>query len=278
MSYKEALMRFSFDNSSQTLIVSLAGSASGLLIYGVDVKPVESGVLKYDMRQPLVETLKAMQDDISRLLQVTYPSGEKETFDTTVVSMINGMDTSTSTISKDFLEKMKVRKAYARYYYDMFRKRTVEYDENKNKDAVILTSLVSYYFMKRLVHVFVMCTIFETISSVSMTSNSSQPIIINQTNTSSTSNSTSSNSFAKERIKFEAEIANLEASIKNVTDLTESEKEKRKEIDNKHNELLAIAEKKIEGLEAQVNNYRELLLKSTTMIFKLDEIPNVLKL
>lgn len=277
MSYKEALMRFSFDNSSQTLIVSLAGSASGFLIYGVDVKPVESGVLKYDMRQPLVETLKAMQDDISRLLQVTYPSGEKETFDTTVVSMINGMDTSTSTISKDFLEKMKVRKAYARYYYDMFRKRTVEYDENKNKDAVILTSLVSYYFMKRLVHVFVMCTIFETISSVSMTSNSSQPIIINQTNTSSTSNSSSS-SFASERQTLEAKIANLEASIKNETTLTESANEKLKEIDDKYKEMLDNAQQKIVSLEAQVNNYRELLLKSTTMIFKLDEIPNVLKL
>jgi hypothetical protein len=275
MSYKEALIRFSFDNTSQSLVMSLAGSASGLLIYGVDIVPVPSVSLKYDMRRPLVDTLKAMQDDMSKLLQVYYPTGEKESFDTTVVSMINGIDTSSSTVSKDFIEKMKVRKAYARYYYDMFRKRTVEYDETKNKDAVILTSLVSYYFMKRLVHVFVMCTIYEKISSMTVSSSnssSSQPIFINNT----TTNSVSSNDFAAERQALEAKIANLEAGIKNESTLSESSNEKLKDMEANYKQLLDNAQQKIVDMEAQVNNYRELLLKSTTMIFKLDEIPNVL--
>jgi hypothetical protein len=275
MSYKEALIRFSFDNTSQSLVMSLAGSASGLLIYGVDIVPVPSVSLKYDMRRPLVDTLKAMQDDMSKLLQVYYATGEKESFDTTVVSMINGIDTSSSTVSKDFIEKMKVRKAYARYYYDMFRKRTVEYDETKNKDAVILTSLVSYYFMKRLVHVFVMCTIYEKISSMTVSSSnssSSQPIFINNT----TTNSVSSNDFAAERQALEAKIANLEAGIKNESTLSESSNEKLKDMEANYKQLLDNAQQKIVDMEAQVNNYRELLLKSTTMIFKLDEIPNVL--
>ncbi len=273
MSYKEALIRFSFDNSSQTLLVSLAGSASGLLIYGVDVVPVQSVTLKYDMRRPLVETLKGLQDDLSRLLVVSYPNGEKESFDSTVMGMISGIDTSSSTVSKDFFDKIKVRKAYARYYYDMFRKRTIEYDEAKNKDAVILTSLASYYFMKRLVHVFVMCTIYEKISTASVSSNAStngQPIII-QSNSSA-----SSGDFAAERKAFEAKIANLEASIKNESSLTESSNEKLNEMEAKYKELLDNAQAKMVSLEGQVNNYRELLLKSTTMIFKLDEIPNVL--
>lgn len=275
MSYKEALIRFSFDNASQNLVVSFAGSASGLLIYGVDVVTIPSITLKYDMRRPLVETLKALQEDMSKMLQVYYPNGEKETFDSTVVSMINGIDTSSTTVSKDFIDKMKVRKAYARYYYDMFRKRTVEYDESKNKDAVILTSLVSYYFMKRLVHVFVMCTIYERISSMSVSSNSSstsQPIIINNT----TTNSASSNDFASERQALEAKIANLEAGIKNESTLSESANDKFKEMEANYKTLLDNAQQKIVDMEAQVNNYRELLLKSTTMIFKLDEIPNVL--
>lgn len=275
MSYKEALIRFSFDNASQSLVMSLAGSASGLLIYGVDVVPVPSVTLKYDMRRPLVETLKSMQEDMSKMLQVYYPNGDKESFDTTVVSMINGIDTASSTVSKDFIDKMKVRKAYARYYYDMFRKRTVEYDETKNKDAVILTSLVSYYFMKRLVHVFVMCTIYEKISNMSVSSNgsTSQPIFI--TNTSTSTNSTA-NDFASERQALEAKIANLEAGIKNESTLSESANEKLKEMESNYQQLLDNAQKKLVDMEAQVNNYRELLLKSTTMIFKLDEIPNVL--
>lgn len=275
MSYKEALIRFSFDNASQSLVMSLAGSASGLLIYGVDVVPVPSVTLKYDMRRPLVETLKAMQEDMSKLLQVYYPNGEKESFDTTVVSMINGIDTASSSVSKDFIDKMKVRKAYARYYYDMFRKRTVEYDETKNKDAVILTSLVSYYFMKRLVHVFVMCTIFEKISNMSVSSNGSTSQTIFITNTSTSTNSTA-NDFASERQALEAKIANLEAGIKNESTLSESANEKLKEMESNYQQLLDNAQKKIVDMEAQVNNYRELLLKSTTMIFKLDEIPNVL--
>lgn len=275
MSYKEALIRFSFDNASQSLVMSLAGSASGLLIYGVDVVPVPSVTLKYDMRRPLVETLKAMQEDMSKLLQVYYPNGEKESFDTTVVSMINGIDTASSTVSKDFIDKMKVRKAYARYYYDMFRKRTVEYDESKNKDAVILTSLVSYYFMKRLVHVFVMCTIYEKISNMSVSSNGSTSQTIFITNTSTSTNSTA-NDFAAERQALEAKIANLEAGIKNESTLSSSASEKLKDMESNYQQLLDNAQKKLVDMEAQVNNYRELLLKSTTMIFKLDEIPNVL--
>lgn len=275
MSYKEALIRFSFDNASQSLVMTMAGSASGLLIYGVDVVPIPSITLKYDMQRPLVETLKAMQEDMSKMLQVYYPNGEKETFDSTVVSMINGIDTASTTVSKDFIDKLKVRKAYSRYYYDMFRKRTVEYDESKNKDAIILTSLVSYYFMKRLVHVFVMCTIYEKISNMTISGNASsqQPIIIN--NTTST-NSASSSDFAAERQALEAKIANLEAGIKNESTLSESANQKLNDMEANYKQLLDNAQQKIVNMEAQVNNYRELLLKSTTMIFKLDEIPNVL--
>lgn len=275
MSYKEALIRFSFDNASQSLVMTMAGSASGLLIYGVDVVPIPSITLKYDMQRPLVETLKAMQEDMSKMLQVYYPNGEKETFDSTVVSMINGIDTASTTVSKDFIDKLKVRKAYSRYYYDMFRKRTVDYDESKNKDAVILTSLVSYYFMKRLVHVFVMCTIYEKISNMTISGNASsqQPIIIN--NTTST-NSASSSDFAAERQALEAKIANLEAGIKNESTLSESANQKLNDMEANYKQLLDNAQQKIMNMEAQVNNYRELLLKSTTMIFKLDEIPNVL--
>lgn len=275
MSYKEALIRFSFDNASQSLVMTMAGSASGLLIYGIDVVPIPSITLKYNMQRPLVETLKAMQDDMSKMLQVYYPNGEKETFDSTVVSMINGIDTASTTVSKDFIDKLKVRKAYSRYYYDMFRKRTVEYDESKNKDAVILTSLVSYYFMKRLVHVFVMCTIYEKISNMTISGNASsqQPIIIN--NTTST-NSASSSDFAAERQALEAKIANLEAGIKNESTLSESANQKLNDMEANYKQLLDNAQQKIVNMEAQVNNYRELLLKSTTMIFKLDEIPNVL--
>lgn len=272
MSYKEALIRFSFDNNNQTLVLSTAGSASGMLIYGVDVVPIQSVMLKYDMKRSLVDTLKLMQEDLSRLLQIYYPNGEKEAFDSTVMAMINGIDTSTTTVTQQFLDKMKVRKAYARYYYDMLRKRKVEYDETKNKDAVILTSLVSYYFMKRLVHVFVMCTIYEKISNATVSSNtSSQPIIINNT-----VGEPSSNTFIVERQALEAKIANLEASIRNESSLTESANTKLQEVTDNYKNLLDSAQTRMNNLEAQVNNYRELLLKSTTMIFKLDEIPNVL--
>ena len=74
---------------------------------------------------------------------------------------------------------------------------------------------------------------------------------------------------------YEAKILALQEGIKKVENTSSASTEKWNEMNTLNTQLLNIAEDKIKSLENQVNNYRELLLKSTTMIFKLDEIPNI---
>lgn len=259
-------IRFSFAPESNKLSIELASSDTEIILYGKQIRRLEATKLEYDLKTSLVNTLKGMQEDLSQRLRVYYPGGRTETFDEAVLSLINGLGGSSSSVSSSFLDDILVKKAYARYYYDMFKSKVISMDE-KNSDAMIMTGLVSYYFMKRLVHVFVMCTIYQKVLVTSSSTNisSSTPIIINQ----------ESNDFTAERNAYEARILALQAAMKTTETTSVVSVEKLNEINALNAELLNRAESKIKLLEQQVNNYRELLLKSTTMIFKLDEIPNV---
>lgn len=255
-------IRFSFTPNSNKLSIELASSDTEIILYGKQIRRLESAKLEYELKASLVTALKGMQDDLSQRLRVYYPSGKSETFDEAVLSLINGLGSSQN------LDDILVKKAYARYYYDMFKNKMISIQE-KDSDALIMTGLVSYYFMKRLVHVFVMCTIYQKVSVPSSSASSvsgSTPIIINE----------QSNDFTSERNIYEAKLLALQTAIKNSETSSDASSEKLNEMNALNTELLNRAEQKIKALELQANNYRELLLKSTTMIFKLDEIPNVI--
>jgi hypothetical protein len=254
-------IRFSFIPESNKLSIELASSDTEIILYGKQIRRLEAAKIEYDLKSSLVNALKGMQEELSQRLRVYYPGGRTETFDEAVLSLINGLGTSQN------LDDILIKKAYARYYYDMFKNKMISVQE-KDSDALIMTGLVSYYFMKRLVHVFVMCTIYQKVSVPSSTTSvtGTTPIIINET----------SGDFTAERNIYEAKLLALQSAIKNSETSSDASIEKVNEINALNNELLNRAEQKIKALEQQVNNYRELLLKSTTMIFKLDEIPNVI--
>lgn len=259
-------IRFTF--KPDTLNVQIVSSNTEIIHYGKQINRLKDEVLEYDIKKlSLVETLKNMQQDLSTRFKIYYPNGRTETFDEAVQGMINGLGSS---VAPSFLEDIAVKKAYAKYYYEMFKQKLIQIEE-KHSDALILSSLVSYYFIKRLVHVFVMCTIYQKVSipTTSTYGNalSGTPIVI--------TNNEESTDFTTERNALQAKIVALEAAMKNSEDTSAASLNTMTEINTLNTALLNKAEEKIKILENQVNNYRELLLKSTTMIFKLDEIPNV---
>lgn len=254
-------IRFSFTPDNK-LSIELASSDTEIILYGKQIRRLETAKLQYDLKTSLVNTLKGMQEELSQRLRVYYPSGKTETFDEAVISLINGLGSSQN------LDDLLVKKAYARYYYDMFKNKMISIQE-KDSDALIMTGLVSYYFMKRLVHVFVMCTIYQKVSVPTSSTTSvsgTTPIIINE----------QSNDFTAERNAYEAKLLALKSSMNSSGTTTEASLKNLSEINSINAELIDNANRQIKSLEQQVNNYRELLLKSTTMIFKLDEIPNVI--
>lgn len=260
-------IRFTF--KSDILTIQLVSSNTEIIHYGKQINRLKDEVLEYNLKdKSLVETLKNMQQNLSDRFKIYYPSGKTETFDEAVQGMITGLGGS---VSSNFLEDITVRKAYAKYYYEMFKEKLIQIDE-KHSDALILSSLVSYYFIKRLVHVFVMCTIYQKVSkpvTSTTTGNvlSGTPIVI--------TNNAQTTDFTAERNVLQAKILALEAAMKYSENTSAESINTMKEINTLNVSLLNKAEEKIRMLENQVNNYRELLLKSTTMIFKLDEIPNV---
>lgn len=263
-------IRFAFkpEKDKNILTIQLVSSNTEIIYYGKQINRLKDEILEYDLNnKSLVETLKNMQQNLSDRFKIYYPNGRTETFDEAVQSIINGLSGS---VEPNFLENITVKKAYAKYYYEMFKQKLIQIEE-KHSDALILASLVSYYFIKRLVHVFVMCTIYQKVSlpitSTSENVFSGTPIIIN--------NKEESTDFTAERNALQAKILALEAAIKNSESTSTESIDKMTEINTLNTVLLNKAEDKIKLLENQVNNYRELLLKSTTMIFKLDEIPNV---
>jgi hypothetical protein len=113
----------------------------------------------------------------------------------------------------------------------------------------------------------VMCTIYQKVSLPTISTGNAltgTPIVISN-----------DNDFTAERNALQAKILALEAAMKNSENTSSASLNTMTEINTLNTALLNKAEETIKMLENQVNNYRELLLKSTTMIFKLDEIPNV---
>jgi len=257
-------IRFAFTSDKNILTIQLVSSNTEIIHYGTQINRLKDEKLEYDLNnKSLVETLKNMQQNLSDRFKIYYPNGRTETFDEAVQGMINGLGSS---VAPSFLDDIKVKKAYAKYYYEMFKQKLLQIEE-KHSDALILSSLVSYYFIKRLVHVFVMCTIYQKVSLPAISTGNSltgTPIVISN-----------DNDFTAERNALQAKIVALEAAMKNSENTSSASLNTMTEINTLNTALLNKAEEKIKILENQVNNYRELLLKSTTMIFKLDEIPNV---
>jgi hypothetical protein len=242
----------------------LSSNNNDVIYYNKTIKRIEPYMIEpYDLKvNSLVGILQDVHVKLSQKLVITHSNGSIETFDKAVEELINGLGTN---VTPEFIDKLTMRKAYARYYYEMFKTKVVRIDE-KNSDGLILTGLVSYYFLKRLVHVFVMCTIYQKVATVSLgTKSNTQATVVVQENA----------NFATERNELQAKILSLEAEIKNTENLSASSIQKLKDMSSIQSELEDKYQVQIKDLEQQVSNYRDLLIKSTTMIFKLDEIPNV---
>lgn len=264
-------LHFLFDPSSNKITIKFASTQGTNTPYDRPIKRLptrDTDTILFS--NDLVSVFKQIQTYFSNILTVYYPhTNTSETFDEVVASMIASLGSSTS-VSPNFMETILVRKSYARYYYEVFRDRTVLKDDEINKDVNMLIGLVSYYFMKRLIHVYVMCSIYERLNvniSSYTTLPSTTPLVITQT----------TGDFTTERNALEARILSLETTLKNGSMSHTALNDEMNELKAKLESVKQTHEEEIAILKAQIKSYRDLLIESTTMIFKLDEIPNVLR-
>lgn len=269
------LRPLSADQAALDIKYDYQQSANKVIYQGVAIKQstVSDGITIY-LQNPLTLTFKNLQMRLSQILRVSYPDGSSETIDNVIRGLISG-DTKagTSTLTK---ERVIANKAYAHYYYNLFKGRVLigmEKNEPPFSDVKMLIDLASHYFSKRLVHVFVMSAIYERVFDDSV----GAPQVQQFTGTSVTQ-------LAAERERFEQQKRELLAAVNN-TQLTSEQK-----LQQVTNELMMITQemqKKDENiaklqndnknLSARVTNYRELLVSSHDLLFKIDEIPTIMK-
>jgi hypothetical protein len=159
----------------------------------------------------------------------------------------------------------KERKDYAREYYSIFKLKTVSnrVGNVELQDKVkIIVNVISYIFIRRLMHIFIVSNIVEHTTL----NNTITPIPSTST--------TGEDKYELENIKtkLEAQIASLQsqaASSSTINKDTLTELKKECEILTKS---LLEKNNKIAELKALLESYKELLLDSTQLIFKMDDI------
>jgi hypothetical protein len=218
-----------------------------------------------------------LQENTKPLEILTYLQAEfqnrivfdNETLDAAVVytmNMLNDLKGNNFNISK-----IKNKKVYAKYYYKLFAGNNT--DEVKaspspfKETVLIVIGLFQWWYIRRLVHIFVVFTIIENLSQPMAVI--AQPIPIES--------------------KSNVEINILKQAI---TDLSNMLSQKTTALDTKTAELNKLAtiqitlddvtnqlkskDKIIMDLRQQLIDFKELLLHSTSMIFRIEEVPNLI--
>jgi hypothetical protein len=268
--------------NGDNLVIEFQSNGTSEIVDNKTIKYIPNRVISVFVGKG-VKPVDALNEVKSKLLEILIIDGDS--FDSVVAATMRNL--SMENIESD---KVKTRKNYAKYFYTMFMNRNKTDLERNSSDsgklALILIELISWWFIRRAVHVFVVSTILER---VGVKDNTIKPTMNFQVGPSisapSTSNSTSARDCKAEvdliTAQFNAELAKLknEKSAANSSSVVVTKQ--FTEIETKYKDLEALVNvrnDRVAELEIQLDNYKQLLLESTSMIFKMDEIPNMLQI
>jgi hypothetical protein len=255
----------SLTNSDNTNIFSFA---EGISI--VPVVPWQSASNEFPLSSTPLDLLKAIQIKFSN----TFRFGNKA-FDEIVKSTMDIFNGSVS-FDKSVLKEIKMRKLYARYYYSILKNRNITNLDNSSdtkKTVRIVVELVSWWFIRRFVHIYVVCACLEKLyetSSVSSPSGSSTQtqFMYSSTPTPSNSSTISEEALNKMKADFELKLAKQNSNSAKTADVVN-------DLQKQYNDALAIIAQKDAEISKQkqdLDNLKDLLLNSTSMIFQMDEL------
>lgn len=298
-----AVIRFSVTQDKSKIQIAMASQGGSLRYYGVPIIPVNPTPMEVpnDASSSLVLTLQNLQAALNSRLLVYYGGSSTEyssyeTIDQVIASLMSDIgkaDIVKGASIEELKQRLASRKAYARYYYEMFKgdNKTLEnLDNSRDSEVKIVSQLVCFYFIKRLVHVFVMSTIFERVlmdmtPSVGTASASTSSYVSSSgSSTSSVGTDVAMAQLKEERARLEArgkELSNMMLNSNNVSSdgklkqMTEKLNVFISEMKEKDNEIYRL-NLIVNDLGSKVGNYRDLLLQSHDILFKIDEIPNIL--
>jgi hypothetical protein len=267
----------SFVVQGDTLVTSIAsGNKAEVNFDGVFVKVLPSLTFSINMtnKRP-IELLMELKDKFSSLLLFAG----SETFDNVVRDIAQTFDSG--------VRQTSVRKAYAKYFYETLvsrNTRALTRDGSFNETALIVTDLMAWYFIRRAVHIYVVCAIMDKVQNSSLSSRTPASLTyVPSSNPQSTivvddETKIKSEMLSQQLAKLQQDITqggidktSLQASLSTI-------EQSKNDLQTKVDELQATVVSQfneIARLRNELNGFKELLLNSTSMIFKIDEVPTL---
>lgn len=259
----------SFVVQGDTLVTSFAsGNKAEVNFDGVFVKILPSLSFSINMsdKRP-IELLMELKDKFSAILLF---SGS-EPFDNVVRDIAQTFDSG--------VRQTSVRKAYAKYFYETLvsrNTRSLTRDGSFSETALIVTDLLAWYFIRRAVHIYVVCAIMDKVQNSTFTP--TQPASVAYIPSISVDDETKRKSemLSQQLAKLQQDVTqegidktSLQASLSSIeqskNDLQAKVDELQATVASQYNEIAR--------LRNELNGFKELLLNSTSMIFKIDEVP-----
>jgi hypothetical protein len=268
-----------FTVQEDTLVTTLSSANKTEVSFdGVFVKVLPSLTFSINMsnKRP-IELLMELKDKFSSILLF---SGS-ESFDTVVKDIAQTFDSG--------VRQTSVRKAYAKYFYETLvsrNTRSLTRDNSFNETALIVTDLLAWYFIRRAVHIYVVCAIMDKVQNSSLTARESTSTTYIPSNPLSTSVVNMVDDEAKKKSEMlSQQLAKLQQDVTqggidkiSLQASLSSIEQSKNDLETKVQELQATIVSQfneITRLRNELNGFKELLLNSTSMIFKIDEVPTL---
>lgn len=228
-------------------------------------------VARFDINLPPVVLVKSIQS----FLDTCFVYGN-QTVDEVVDEIYKkAFKPDRSSLTPDQLEDAKARKAYSKHYYGMLQlvmtEQRIASKENRDKYMIVM-KLITYLYVRRLLHIFIVSNILVHLLEVGSTSSASSA---------SSSSATASPQFSA----VNPREVDLTAKVQDMSrQLTVLESDKNAKIADKQNEIAALRasvealtaalkekDERVKVLETNLSQYKDLILESTNLIFNIEE-------
>jgi hypothetical protein len=309
---------FTFLYENDNIIISIQSKQQVVQVDQREISTIptnQSKTYSLNANVPLavMTTMIADFKELFKFANVTLDKVVEET-----MYVFNNFDKLERSAKVTAMNVVSLRKSYAKYFYIVLKNKIYKtantstsnsvQTSDRKKTAQIIIELVNWFFMRRFVHIYVVCTCLEKLLQLAVaatnninlvqTSSSStpQPQPINWSSSSSTppssgftSTSTTSGptgTFQVPPVVVQQQISALDNQLNRlsvvssgVSGLSDAERASfTKAIQDTKNTLLEQQKENTRLVQAladsrkELDNLRELLLSSTSMIFKMDEL------
>lgn len=308
--------KFTFIYENDNIMLSIESKEPILTVDQRQISTIPSTnlnkIYQLSTTSPLVIMTTMLKDfkDIFKFANVSLDQVVDET-----MNIFNNFDKFDKTQKNNALSVVSLRKIYAKYFYIVLKNKVYKtansisansvQTSDRKKTAQIIIELVNWYFIRRFVHIYVVCACLEkllqlavvTTNNFASTSSSGipQPQPVNilgvSTNTgfsSTPSPTTRVGTFQVPPAVVQQQVSALDAQLNRInvvstsgstSTMTDTERASlTKALQDTKNTLIAQQQQNIEltkqldDSRKELDNLRELLLSSTSMIFKMDEL------